>query len=69
MLLAVRFLLEDGTVQQGELVNPFRVEGSQVLVEERDGQIDVLVSDFDGTFYATSVHMSRVASIRELTDA
>lgn len=64
--IAVRFLLDDGSVQQGELVNPFHIEGNHVVVRDHlAGVIDIVVTDFDGTPYATQVHISRVSAMRE----
>lgn len=65
-LTVVRFLLDDGSLQRGELVSPHTFKGRVADIESNeDGMVDVLVADGDD-FYDFSVHISRIASVREV---
>lgn len=64
MIIVVRFLLDDGSVQRGELVNPYEIVDRQVKIHDHvDGFVDILVTDFDGTAYIFQTHISCVAHI------
>lgn len=63
-VIVVRFLLEDGSVQRGELISPYQVDayGAIWCEFENDDDIDVLVADYD-TWYVFRVSLSKVASL------
>jgi len=67
MLVKIRFLLEDGSAQQGELISPVeRVDEANSEVETfGDNEVDILVAD-GFTWYATRVHISRISDMREV---
>lgn len=64
--IGVRFVDEDGTVQAGELINPFRVSGGQVIIEEYvgDAEVDVMIPAGSlATERIARTHISRVSAM------
>lgn len=60
--IGVRFLDENGTIREGELINPFRIEGNEIVAEfVGDNEIDVMTPRSNGEDHIFRTHISRVS--------
>lgn len=60
--IGVRFLDETGTIREGEMINPFRVEDGEVVAEFcGDNEIDVMTVRSNGEDHIFRTHISRVS--------
>lgn len=66
MLVVVRFLLDNGTAQRGELINPVIREGGMAAIDAlNEEEVSVLVAE-GSTFFVFRVPMTRVCSMKEV---
>lgn len=59
--IGVRFLDEEGTIREGELVNPFRIEDDEIVAEFiGNNEVDVMTVRSNGEDHIFRTHISRV---------